>query len=129
MKPSMVERQIGKVIGKHVYANMEQIDEKYLSNMDMLIKIINSSSKIGNFHIIEISAKKFIGTHSHEGGVSVIAIIEESHIALHTWPESNYATIDIYTCGEASNPEAALDYVIQKLKPQNYKIFRADRGN
>jgi len=127
--PSMVEKQVYKVIGKHVYANMDQIDSKYLSNMDMLTKLVNESAKVGNLHIIELSTKKFAGVHGNEGGVSIIAILEESHIALHTWPESNYATIDIYTCGKEGDPEAAFNYILQKLKPKSCKVFRADRGN
>ncbi|MGC8586601.1 MAG: adenosylmethionine decarboxylase [Candidatus Micrarchaeia archaeon] len=124
-----VEKQVYKVIGKHIYANMDQIDERYLGNMDLLTKLVNESARIGRLHIVEMSVKKFAPLNGYDGGVSIIAILEESHIALHTWPESNYATLDIYTCGASSDPEAAFNYIVQKLKPKDIKVFRADRGN
>jgi S-adenosylmethionine decarboxylase len=54
------------------------------------------------------------------GGVSVVALIEESHIAIHTWPEYKYAVIDVVTCGEQSDPVSAYDYIIEKLNPQRF---------
>ncbi len=124
-----MQKQVYKVIGKHVYANMDLIDSRYLSNMDALVKLVNESAKAGNLHIVEMSAKKFAPMNGYDGGVSIIAIREESHLALHTWPESNYATLDIYTCGSEGDPEAAFSYILTKLKPKEYKVFRADRSN
>jgi len=51
--------------------------------------------------LVEMKSWKFGGK---KGGVSVIALVEESHIAVHTWLEYNYATVDVYTCGEHSDP-------------------------
>jgi S-adenosylmethionine decarboxylase len=127
--PTAIEKQVYKVIGKHVYANLDQIDSRYLSNMDALAKLVGEAAKIGKLHIIEMSAKKFSPMHGFDGGVSIIAILEESHIALHTWPESDYATVDIYTCGVDGDPDASLEYILAKLKPKSYKVFKADRGN
>ena len=63
------------------------------------------------------------------GGVSLIALIEESHISLHTWPESKYATLDIYSCGEQSDPTLAFEYIVSVLKPKVYNVYNIDRSN
>jgi len=125
----VMQKQVPKIVGKHVYGNMYEVDEKYIANLDYLTKLVVDSAKIGNMHIVELVTKKFSPYNNIEGGVSVIALIEESHIALHTWPESNYATLDIYSCGEASNPEVAFRFITGKLKPKRYKMFNADRSN
>ena len=72
--------------------------------------------------------KKFNSYNEYDGGVSIIALIEESHIALHTWPESMYATLDIYSCGEESNPDAAFSYIVNKLKPKSVTSSFIDRS-
>lgn len=122
-------KQIPKVIGKHVYANLYDIDSGLIANLDRLTTVVIKAAQVGNMHILELVTKKFSSLNGVEGGVSVIALIEESHIALHTWPESMYATVDIYTCGAKSNAELALKYVIDELKPKSCKIGKADRGN
>lgn len=122
-------KQIPRVIGKHVYANMYGIDEKLIGDLDRLTRIVIRSAQVGNMHILELMTRKFNSYNGIDGGVSVIALIEESHIALHTWPESAYATIDIYSCGAKSSPELAFRYVLGELKPKNYKTSTIDRGN
>jgi S-adenosylmethionine decarboxylase len=42
-------------------------------------------------------------------GVSGVLLLAESHISIHTWPEDRFVGVDIFTCGEEMNPEAAVD--------------------
>ncbi|MDE1859610.1 MAG: adenosylmethionine decarboxylase, partial [Candidatus Micrarchaeota archaeon] len=65
----------------------------------------------------------------NKGGVSVIALVTESHIVLHTWNEYKYATLDIYTCGEHSDPHAAFKMIVDALKPKKHQIFYANRSS
>lgn len=118
-----------KIIGKHIFGNLYGIKDRILTNSEFLTETVKKATEVGNLHIVEISTKKFDGVHELVGGVSVIAILEESHIALHTWPESYYATIDIYSCGKESRPKKAFTYIKNKLKPTKIKMFKADRGN
>ncbi|ASI13940.1 S-adenosylmethionine decarboxylase [Candidatus Mancarchaeum acidiphilum] len=128
MQIKEISLEMPEVIGKHVYGNLDMVDPKLISNLNALIKIVVESTKIGNLHIIEMITKKFNPYNGFDGGVSIIALIEESHIALHTWPESMYATLDIYSCGEESNPDAAFNYIVSKLKPKKIVSNFVDRG-
>jgi len=58
----------------------------------------------------------FIPLNPH--GVSGVIVIAESHLAIHTWPEFNFASIDIYTCGPEINPWSAYHFMVRKLKPK-----------
>ncbi len=124
-----LQSQIRRIFGKHVYGNMYGLNELQITDVDFLTKTVLGSAKIGEMHIVELVTKKFQGYNNVAGGVSIIALIEESHIALHTWPESSYATVDIYSCGEKSKPEAAYKYIMEKLSPKKQKFFSVDRGN
>ncbi|BAK54535.1 arginine decarboxylase proenzyme [Sulfurisphaera tokodaii str. 7] len=115
-----------RIIGKHVFGNLYDIDPKILNDKDFLHNLVLEAVKIANMKLVEIKSWNFGGK---KGGVSVIALVEESHIALHTWTEYNYATLDVYTCGENSNPQAAFEYIVSQLKPKRYQMFYADRSS
>ena len=51
----------------------------------------------------------------------------ESHISLHSWPEYEYAAIDIFTCGR-SDPHVALDYLRNALRPSRVEVHELLRG-
>lgn len=61
-------------------------------------------------------------------GVSAICILAESHLSIHTWPESGTATIDVYTCGVTADPELACDLIEARLSPAFAERSRIVRG-
>jgi S-adenosylmethionine decarboxylase len=69
----------------------------------------------------------FLHVFSPNGGVSGIAILAESHISVHTWPERGYAAIDIFMCGKA-NPWKAVDVLNQSFRPARSVITMHKRG-
>lgn len=103
------------IVGKHVYGNLYGMDEKLLTDEEFLRKTMIEAVKIANATLVDVKSWSFPGK---KGGVSVIILVTESHLALHTWNEYNYATLDIYTCGEHTKPDAAFEYVVSKLKPK-----------
>ncbi|AOL16087.1 S-adenosylmethionine decarboxylase proenzyme [Sulfolobus sp. A20] len=115
-----------RIVGKHVFGNLYDIDASKLTDKEFLEKLVLEAVKIANMKLVEIKSWSFGGK---KGGVSVIALVEESHIALHTWNEYNYATLDVYTCGEDSNPHSAFMYIVNALNPKRYQMFYADRSS
>jgi len=113
------------IVGKHYYANLYDIDVEAASDEEGLRKAVLEAVDRAKMHLVEIKSWKFGGK---KGGVSVIALVEESHIAVHTWLEYRYATVDVYTCGEQSDPLKGIEVIIEFLKPKNYKLMYADRS-
>ncbi len=60
-------------------------------------------------------------------GVSGVVVVEESHLSIHTWPESGYAAVDFYTCGEC-NPEDANPVLKEGLGAERAEIMVVERG-
>ncbi|MBI2574057.1 MAG: adenosylmethionine decarboxylase [Candidatus Wildermuthbacteria bacterium] len=60
-------------------------------------------------------------------GITGTALLSESHIMLHTWPEINYTALDVFTCGKA-NPRKAIRYFQRTLKPTRAVIQTILRG-
>lgn len=65
--------------------------------------------------------------HFSPYGVSGVVVVQESHLAIHTWPEYGYAAVDIFTCGE-TNTWAAFDYLQEKFQAKNYSAIEIRRG-
>ncbi len=61
-------------------------------------------------------------------GVTALAVLAESHISIHTWPEFGYAAIDVFTCGTRALPERACDHLIEVLKPRRHRLQNIERG-
>lgn len=60
-------------------------------------------------------------------GASVVVLVAESHLSIHTWPEHGYAAIDILTCGKTL-PEAGVETLIARLKPSQHAVRVVPRG-
>lgn len=69
------------------------------------------------------------GFHQFEPyGVSGVIIVEESHIAIHTWPEYGYAAVDLFFCSEEVNTEVILEVLKERFRAQTLEITRIERG-
>jgi S-adenosylmethionine decarboxylase len=61
-------------------------------------------------------------------GVTAFALLAESHISIHTWPELGYAAIDIFTCGQRAMPERAYRYLVKALGAGKHSVRHVERG-
>ncbi len=61
------------------------------------------------------------------GGVTGVAILAESHMSIHTWPERNYAAIDIFMCGE-SLPYETIPILKKAFRPSSIQVTDHKRG-
>ena len=58
-----------------------------------------------------------LATHKFEPqGVTGVAMLAESHISIHTWPEKSMAVCDVFTCGEHTLPQAGVEYMKQRFE-------------
>jgi len=63
-----------------------------------------------------------------EQGVTGVIILMESHISVHTWPETGYMAIDIFTCGEKAEPDLIVPLLIETFKIEKMTIKTLARG-
>ena len=61
-------------------------------------------------------------------GVTGVAIVAESHIMIHTWPEHGYAAIDVFTCGDERDFTGAVDAVREHFSPDRIQMMHIVRG-
>jgi S-adenosylmethionine decarboxylase len=80
---------------------------------------------------IEVSGATLLHIHLHRfqpsGGISGVAVLAESHISIHTWPERGYAALDLFMCGDA-NPHKAISIFQDAFKAKTVTLGDHKRG-
>ncbi len=110
------------VVGKHYYGELYGCDPVLLSDEEYLKNVVIEAARVGGFTLLDVKAWKI------EPGVSVVGIVLESHISIHTWPEYGFATVDVYTCGDEGDPRSAFLYIAEKLGARRYTMKYSDRN-
>jgi len=73
--------------------------------------------------LLELSVRRF-----YPHGVTGFAVLAESHLSVHSWPEHAYLTVDVFTCGHTTEPRAAIAVFKQSFEPEHMEVFELMRG-
>ena len=93
-----------------------------LNNEEFLCETLEKAARRADAKIIRRIIQRF-----SPRGLSVILILAETHISIHTWPEYKYAALDIFICGEGKDPEVAWTAVKEALRPKDFKTKKVER--
>lgn len=113
-----------KALGRHVLTEFYGCAPSFLNDLDGIQTLMEQAARFSGATIIDSRFHRF-----NPQGISGVVIIAESHLAIHTWPEFNYASIDIYTCGTAVNPWKAYEYLKEHLRPKTDTRLELLRGS
>ena len=108
--------------GNHLLLELYGCNSEKLNDELYLRCQLNSAAKLAKASVLNIVSNKF-----EPYGVTAIALLAESHLSIHTWPESNYAAVDIFTCGTSMNPELASQYLIEHLEASKHILKKINR--
>ena len=109
--------------GKHLLLELYGCDYVKLNDESFLRCTLNKAAKLAKATVLNLISNKF-----EPQGVTAIALLAESHISIHTWPESNYSAVDIFTCGQNMLPQLASQYFIKTLKAEEHFLRVINRN-
>lgn len=98
-------------------------DAEGLDDRDRIEQAMINAVKAAGATLLHIHLHRF----SDGGGISGVAVLAESHISVHTWPEKGYAAFDVFMCGDAQ-PKKALDVFKAAFNPGRLVIGEHKRG-
>jgi spermidine synthase len=93
-------------LGRHVLVEFYGCSSEVLNDVPRIESSMVSAAKEAGATIINS-----VFHHFSPFGVSGVVVIQESHLAIHTWPEYRYAAVDLFTCGYSVNPWVSYDNV------------------
>ena len=108
---------------KHLLLDLYGCDYEKLNDESFLRCTLNRAAKLAKATVLNLISNKF-----EPQGVTAIALLAESHISIHTWPESKYSAVDIFTCGKKMMPELASQCFIESLKAEEHFLRVIDRN-
>jgi spermidine synthase len=108
-------------LGRH--AICEFWGASHLNSVETAERALRHAAAAGGCTLIEVFVHQFAPQ-----GVSGIAVIAESHIALHTWPEHDYIAADLFTCGESVDMDAIVDVLRDTFEAERVDARYLTRG-
>ena len=98
-------------------------DASFLDDMPVVERALREAVTACGATLLHIHLHEF----SENGGVSGVAVLAESHISVHTWPELGYAAFDVFMCGDC-DPQAAIPVLRRLFLPRREEIGEYKRG-
>jgi S-adenosylmethionine decarboxylase len=101
--------------GNHLILELHRIKSEYLKDEEFIRNSMIKAAHASKATILHTYFHHF----GNEYGVTGIIALSESHMSIHTWPEYNYAAVDIFLCGSA-DVNAAMESLLASLNCTNY---------
>ncbi len=110
---SELEEATGEVLGQHLIADMTGLSPVLLRDGDRIMHVLNDALALAGFHSIRSVEHHFL---ERGAGFTGMVLLEESHAAVHTYPEKEYLALDIFACGSI-DPSTVMDALVRELGP------------
>lgn len=112
-----------RALGKHLLVELYGCNPELLKKVDAVRKILVTAAKSCKATVVDVAFHEF-----KPFGVSGVVVIAESHLSIHTWPEYQYAAVDIFTCGNSIEPEQAVRHIADSFNCPHPSIVEVKRG-
>lgn len=112
-----------EALGRQILVEFYDCDQSKLNDVSYIETSLITAAKASRATLISHNFHKF-----SPYGISGVLVIAESHIAIHTWPEYNYAAVDIFTCGDTIDPWLIQEHLKDSFESQNVSSMEMKRG-
>ncbi len=110
-------------VGAHYVLELYDCPVALLNDLDFVKEAIRKAAESAATTLLKEVSHKF-----HPHGVTALALLAESHISVHTWPEMRYAAADAFTCGDRADPKKACEFFVGAFQPGSYRMRKIVRG-
>ena len=120
-KDYFVEKDGVKFAGTHLLIELWEAER--LNKIDIVEQALRDAADACGATLLHLHLHPF----SPDGGISGVAVLAESHISIHTWPERAYAALDVFMCG-ACDPYNSIPVLKKAFQPGHIQINEQKRG-
>lgn len=112
---------VDEIVGRQILCDCWEC-EADIGCAETVLAALRESARRANVTVLELFSHGF----SPEG-FTAVAMLAESHIFIHTWPEKRYVAVDVFTCGNNAMPERAIEVVREVFAPKQFKVIEVER--
>lgn len=112
-----------EALGRQILVEFYDCDSDKINNVRFVESALLEATRKSKATIISHNFHKF-SPH----GISGVVVIAESHVTIHSWPEYNYAAVDIFTCGDTIDPWVIQEYLKDAFESKNISSMEMKRG-
>jgi S-adenosylmethionine decarboxylase len=98
--------------GRHVAVDTWGVNFNLLNDVSCLEILLMEAAKACGATVLSVQSQQF-----NPQGATVLVMLSESHLSIHTYPERGFAALDCYTCGYTVDPMVAIQHMLNALKP------------
>ena len=109
-------------LGRHVIIELWGCGEA-INDASLVERAMRRAVDAANATLLDLFVHEF-----SPQGVTAVAVLAESHLSIHTWPEYGYVAADVFTCGNTTKPEAAAEVLRQAFAATTADIRELERG-
>lgn len=110
-------------VGTHCILEIHGCPFEKLNDEAFVRHALAEACRHGMSTLLQLTSHKF-----EPQGVTSLALLAESHISIHTWPENGYAAVDVFTCGPTARPTLACEYLIEAFSATDHHLRVLPRG-
>ncbi len=112
-----------EALGRQVLVEFYDCNTEKINDVEFIESSFLEATRASGATIISHNFHRF-SPH----GISGVVVIAESHVSIHSWPEYNYAAVDIFTCGDTIDPWVIQEHLKEALESQNISSMEMKRG-
>lgn len=113
----------GDAVGTHLLAELDGCDRRRLDDPEAIRAGLLKAAAAAGATVVGCTVHRF-----SPQGVSGVAVLAESHLSIHTWPELGYAAVDIFSCASGCRPERAIEALAAELAAAERRVVEVPRG-
>ena len=108
----------------HILFTLKGCDRRAINNQSLVEQSISVASRVSKSTLLGLNSHRF-----QPQGVTCVALLAESHISVHTWPELGLAVCDVFTCGNKTKPMDAALHLKMAFNAEDIEFSVVNRGN
>jgi len=115
--------QPNRMLGKHAIIDLSGCNSEIIRNCKFIHDTLVEAADIARLTVLGIMDHRFAPE-----GYTAVLMLEESHLSIHTWPEYNYASIDLYSCNLQTDFQAVIDFLTNEFQATVTRFTFLERG-
>ncbi len=112
-----------ETLGRHILLDVWGVDSEKLNDLAFMRRTLLKAASACGATVMKAAFQRF-----PVQGLSGVLVLAESHISVHTHPEHQYASFDVFTCGTTLDPKQACRYIVETLAAPRYFVREFVRG-